>query len=197
MGEIRAANLIELQFNILANDKLQEISKEIKSEEFWEMSPEDRFYRYNKMYSLFTELTNYHSFKVFIKNEIETSDVDEIKIQGKFYKFIRHLFAHFPYFDKWDDVWISKELISWDQNRERQFIHTFLTEFVGHKPMNFRFKSDSNHEFANVTLNFPQSFNETEKIYLKDIVTEKEGVLFSRVAMNTMLKGLNNQPLSE
>jgi len=197
MGEIRAANPVELQFNRLASEKLYELSREIKTEEFWEKSPEYRFYRYNKMYSLYTEITNYKPLNSFIKEFFILNENDAIKIQGELYQFIRNLFAHFPYFDTWDEVWISKEFASWNDATKKRTIHQFLEKYVGHEPLKYRFNFNESDDYKEVTLNFHQTYNDTDRIYLKDLINEKDGVFLSIVGMNTILRELVKQPISE
>jgi hypothetical protein len=56
---------------------------------------------------------------------------------GPLFKFVRKVLAHFPIFESWDQVWISKELVNWQ--KEDLTIDRFLQKFSGHAEVKYRF----------------------------------------------------------
>ena len=114
----------------------------------------------------------------------------ESEIGGALFKFVRNMLAHFPIFEKWDDVWISKELINWQ--KEGLTIDRFLKKFSGKEVVKYRFWNQKKKKMTYVSISFPEKYN-NNKIYLKDIISEKDGVIFSFIIMH---KILNTQVLS-
>jgi len=111
----------------------------------------------------------------------------ESEISGQLFKFIRNVLIHFPIYDSWDEVWINKDLINWRSTN--QSIDRFLENFAGKSEVKYRFKEDSKPGFTYITINFPKTYD-NEKIFLKDIIKEEEGVKFSLIMM---IRVLNTQ----
>ena len=101
------------------------------------------------------------------------------------FRFIRNIIIHFPLFDQWDEVWISKALVNW--HKEGLTIDKFLKKYVGKERMGFAYKySDEDESFPTmVSINFPPKYDDKSKLYLKDFITEKEGVEFSLIVMKS------------
>jgi hypothetical protein len=114
----------------------------------------------------------------------------EAEISYSLFKFIRNILIHFPFFDSWNEIWINKELINW--HRPNQSIDKFLKNHCGKPEVEYRFKENPNPGFTYVTIHFPKEYN-NEKIYLKDIICEEEGVKFILIMM---LRVLNTQIVS-
>jgi hypothetical protein len=106
------------------------------------------------------------------------------------FKFVRNIISHFPLFNSWNEVWISKSLVNW--NKTGQSIDKFLKNNAGREPLGFAYKNDGDakEKFPTmVDINFPKKYNEKTIIYLKDIISEKEGIIFSISLMNFLVKG--------
>ena len=104
------------------------------------------------------------------------------------FKFVRNVISHFPLFDSWDQVWISRSLVNW--NKSGQSIDTFLMKHCGKKPLGFAYKDDDAPEGSFPTLvdiNFPLKYDDESKIFLKDLISEKEGIIFSIAIMMYIL----------
>jgi hypothetical protein len=108
----------------------------------------------------------------------------ESEIGGPLFKFVRNILAHFPVFDTWDEVWVSKELVNWQ--REGLTIDRFLKKYLGHDEVKYRFWEPDKKLMTYISINFPEKY-EQNKIYLKDIVAEKDGVKFSLIMMCQIL----------
>ena len=108
----------------------------------------------------------------------------ESEIGGPLFKFIRNVLAHFPLFETWDEVWISKELVNWQ--KEGLTIDRFLKKFSGHEEVKYRFWEPEKKTMTYMSIRFPKEYEEN-KIYLKNIISEKEGVKFSFIMMRQIL----------
>lgn len=97
---------------------------------------------------------------------------------------MRNVLAHFPVFETWDEVWVSKELVNWQ--REGLTIDRFLKKYSGHAEVKYRFWEPEKKRMTYVSINFPKKY-EQNKIYIKDMVAEKDGVKFSLIMMRQIL----------
>lgn len=103
------------------------------------------------------------------------------------FKFIRNVLLHFPYFDKWDDIWVKKSLITLYSNKP-QFIDRFLTKYEFREEFKYRFWEQKYKRMTYMSINFPTEYSMNKKIFLKDISTEKDGIKFSLVFMYNVLE---------
>lgn len=176
----------ELFLNLSYN-KFFDICSEIYSKDFWTRAPEFRFYKISRAFSIYSEILEHEPFKGVLIWLSKYRPPMESEISGPLFKFIRNILAHFPFYDSWDEIWISKDLVNW--RRPNQSIDKFLTEFAGNPQVEYRFMEGSTSGFTYVTIHFPKIYN-NEKIFLKDILKEEEGVKF---ALTMMIKVLNTQ----
>jgi len=109
----------------------------------------------------------------------------EAEIGSELFKFIRNVINHFPFYDRWDDVWINKSIINW--YREGQTIDKFLEKYKGHQIVKYRFWEADKKRMTYLSINFPDQYNDIVKIYLKDFLTEKEGIKFSFILMRQII----------
>lgn len=184
----------ELFLNISYN-KFYDICSEIYTSEFWAQS---KIYRLNKIsqaFSIYSEIITYEPFNGVFKWLSKYRPPMESEISSSLFKFIRNVLAHFPFFDSWDEIWISKELVNW--RYENQSIDKFLKTFCGKPFVKYRFKENKNKDFTYITINFPKEYG-NEKIFLKNIVKENEGVKFALVMMqrvlNTQIESMEIKP---
>jgi len=108
----------------------------------------------------------------------------ESEIGSKLFKFIRNIIAHFPFYDTWDEVYITKSLINWQ--RPGQFIDKFLTEYQGKFEVKYRFWEADKKRMTYLSIKFPQEYDNS-KIFLKDFLSEKEGIKFSFILMKQII----------
>ena len=198
---IELANLIHKEFNSnvvplsqaeelflnLGYNRFFDLYEEISTIPFWDKDASYRFQRVSQIFAVYAEMLQYKPFEGVLKWMSKFRPPMESEISGPLFKFIRNVLAHFPFFDQWDDVWVSKGLVNW--YKENQSIDKFLKRFCGTKNIEYRYKIRGKNDFEYLIISFPKIYDD-QKIYLKDIVNEKQGVLFS-LAM--MLKVLNTQ----
>lgn len=108
----------------------------------------------------------------------------EAEISKDLLKFIRNIFAHFPLFTFWNEVWINKELANWSKNNG--YINSFLQKYSGHEQVKYRIWISKQSKMVYIDINFPIIYDES-KIFLKDIISEKEGVIFLCYIMKKVL----------
>ena len=171
----------------LGYNKFFDICSEVYSDNFWRKSPQYRLSRISQAFSIYNELLNHEPFKGVLEWLSKYRPPMEAEIAGPLFKFIRNVLAHFPFYDAWDEIWVSKQLVNW--RHPNQSIDRFLKKFCGTKEVKYRFKEKAKKGFTYVTINFPKSYDES-KIYLKNIINEEQGIKFALVMM---IRVLNTQ----
>jgi hypothetical protein len=177
-------NKSEELFLTLGYNKFYDLFDEIMEDEFWEKEGWYRFSKISNIFSVYSELLIYEPFKYVLESIKEKRPPMESEIGGPLFKFVRNILAHFPVFDTWDEVWVSKELVNWQ--REGLTIGRFLKKYLGHDEVKYRFWEPDKKLMTYISINFPEKY-EQNKIYLKDIVAEKDGVKFSLIMMCQIL----------
>lgn len=168
----------------ISYNKFFDISEEIYSPDFWKQPPQYRFSKISQAFSIYGEILTYEPIKGVLHWMSKYRPPMEAEISGPLFKFIRNIFAHFPFYDSWDDVWISKDLVNW--RSQEQSIDKFLKKYSGSPAVKYRFKENTKSSFTFITISFPEQYN-SERIYLKDIIKEEEGVKFALVMMRKVL----------
>lgn len=181
----------ELFLNLSYN-KFLDIYTEINLHQFWENSPQFRFCKISQAFTIYSEILNHEPFKGVLLWLSKYRPPMEAEISGPLFKFIRNVLSHFPFFDTWDEIWINKSLVNW--RKSNQSIDRFLVKLTGKPEIKYRFKEKSKSEFTYITINFPKVYGE-EKIYLKDMIKEEEGIKFALIMMmrvlNTQIESIN------
>lgn len=183
MKEIRP-NAREILFLNLAYNRFYDLSEEIFENSFWS---KDQFYRLSKIrdaFCVYAELLNYEPLKWELENIEKGRPPIESEIAKDLFKFIRNVLSHFPFFQSWEEIWISSELINW--NKPEQTIDRFLKKNLQSGVVKYRFWEERAKTMTYVSINFPRQYDET-KLFLSDIISEKDGVKFSLVLMNRVL----------
>lgn len=177
-------NEAEKLFLSLAYNRFYNLFEEIMNDSFWKLDAWQRFSKVSNGFSVYAELLNYAPLKYILKTMKTKRPPMEAEIGGELFKFVRNVLAHFPLFATWDDVWINKTLINW--NREGQSIDRFLKKYQGSSEVKYRFWEEKKKQMTYLSINFPSIYSD-EKIYLKDIINEKDGVKFSFIMMRNIL----------
>jgi len=100
------------------------------------------------------------------------------------------LIAHFPFFDTWDSIHFSRDLILWEG--KSRSIDKFFKKFESHSAEKFRVWHPKAAEFSYVTIQFPASYSNNTEIWLKDILEEKTGICFStRLMLRVLLENID------
>ena len=102
-----------------------------------------------------------------------------------FKNFSQEKIIHFPFFQSWAEVWINKDIVNW--HKEGQSIDRFLTKYQGHEPIKYRLWEAKKKKMSYITVNFPTGYIEGGEVFLKDILSEKDGVKFSLTFMKRIL----------
>jgi len=178
-------NKAEIAFLELSYNRFYDIFEEVMTDEFWE---KDKWYRLSKIkdaFAVYTELLNYEPIKWVIEHIKMSRPPMEAEIGSELFKFIRNVISHFPFFESWDDIWIDKTVINW--NKQGQSIDRFLTKYSGKETVKYRFWEADKKRMTYLSINFPKTYKNGTKIYLKDILTENEGIRFSLILMQKVM----------
>jgi len=185
MEEATGPTPAEVKFLTLAYNRFYDIYEEVMVDSFYD---KDELYRYSRIkdvFAVYTELLNYEPIKRVIEHIKNARPPMEAEIGSDLFKFIRNVIAHFPFFDKWDDVWVSKSIVNW--YRDGQTIDRFLNKYKEHDEVKYRFWEGSKKRMTYLRINFPDQYDDTKKIYLKDFLSEKEGIKFSLILMKQII----------
>lgn len=185
MNEPLRPNSFEIQFLTLAYNRFYDLYEEVINDNFWDKSDWERFSKINQAYSIYSELLNYDPIKWVIEKLKTKRPPMESEIGSELFKFVRNMVSHFPFFTKWDDVWISKPIVNW--YKDGQTIDKFIKKYLGYSEVKYRFWEVDKKLMTYLTISFPKEYSYKSKIYLKDIITEKEGVKFSFILMRQII----------
>jgi len=178
-------NQSEVKFLTLAYNRFYDLYDEVMNDNFWEKDEWERFSKIKQAFSIYAELLNYEPLKWVIEKLKTARPPMESEISSELFKFVRNVVAHFPFFKSWDDVWINNSLVNW--YKEGQTIDKFLKKYEGHKEVKYRFWESSKKKMTYLTISFPNEYLDNSKVFLKDIITEKEGVKFSFILMRQIM----------
>lgn len=175
----------ELQFLTLAYNRFYDLFEEVMNDLFWEKDDWERFSKIKQAYSIYAELLNYEPIKYVIEKLKTARPPMESDIGSELFKFVRNVVSHFPFFTKWDGVWISKPIVNW--YKEGQTIDKFLRKYKGTPEIKYRFWEADKKRMTYLTVSFPSEYSDDSKIFLKNIISEKDGVKFSFILMKQII----------
>lgn len=166
----------ELLFLNLAYNKFFDLIEEIQNaQEFWKQDASYRFSKIKNLFVVYGEIIEYEPLKILLNNKRNRPGTHEI---GKeLFKFIRNYLSHFPFFEGWEEVWFQKELINW--NKPGMSMDKFLTKYEGYDPFKYRIWNEKTKTMTYISVNFPLTYSMNNKIYLKDMLSEKDGITFA------------------
>jgi hypothetical protein len=178
-------NRAEYKFLYLAYNRFYDIFDEVLQDSFWD---KDDWYRLSKIkegFCVYNELLNYEPLK-YILEKLKTSRPPmESEIANNLFRFIRNLLMHFPFFNAWDDIYITKELANWYKGG--QSIDKFLSQYEDKKQIKYRFWEQERKRMTYLNINFPKKYKHDTAKFLKKILSEKDGVKFSFILMKKVL----------
>jgi len=175
----------EVEFLTLSYNRFYDIFDEVMADNFFDNNDLYRLSRIKDAFAVYTELLNYEPIKWVIDHLKKARPPMESEIGSELFKFIRNAIAHFPFFDSWEDIWINKSIINW--YRDGQSIDKFLDKYKGHETIKYRFWEADKKRMTYLRINFPEKYDDTTKIYLKDFLTESEGIKFSFILMRKII----------
>ncbi|MCG8429607.1 MAG: hypothetical protein MJA29_00310 [Candidatus Omnitrophica bacterium] len=177
-------NKSEELFLSMGYNRFYDLFKEIVKDDFWKNKDSYRFCKVSNIFAVYSELLTYEPFKYVLEAIKQQRPPMESEIGGPLFKFIRNILIHFPLFETWNDVWVSKELVNWQ--REGHTIDSFLNKYAGQKEVKYRFWEADKKRMTYISIKFHQKYGE-DKIYLRDMITEKDGIKFSLIMMKQIL----------
>ena len=178
-------NDAEREFLTLAYSCFYDIFEEMMSDSFWE---KDDWYRLSKMksaFGIYSELLNYPPIPAVIEHIKRSRPPMEAEIASGLLRLVRNIIVHMPFFDKWDEVWINKNIVNW--YKEGQSIDRYLRKYEGHEPVKYRFWEHDKKRMTYISINYPNNYSKGESVLLKNMLTEKDGVKFSLILMKKVL----------
>lgn len=184
MNKVIHPTLDEVEFLNLSFNRFGDLFEEIMSDEFWSNPDYVRFSKAKDLFAVYTEVLKYPPMQ-WVIDANKRPNFSEVA--RDLFRFIRHVLMHFPFFEKWEDVWIKQSLVNLYSNRP-QFIHKFLTENEGKDEFKYRFWEEQHKRMTYISVSLPKDYTTGEKIFLRDIVPEKDGVKFSAIFMWDIIK---------
>lgn len=174
----------EKLFLSLGYNRFYDLFEEIMDDKFWKNDSWIRFSKVTNIFAVYSELLYYEPIK-FVLNEIKKHRPPmESEIGELLFKFIRNTLSHFPLFKSWNDVWLNRTLVNWQ--REGLSIDKFLVQYTGHEDVKYRFWEENYKKMTYISICLPKKYGEN-KIYLKDIISEKDRVKFALIMMRNIL----------
>jgi len=175
----------EVEFLTLSYNRFYDIFDEVMADNFFDNYDLYRLSRIKDAFAVYTEFLNYEPIKWVIDHLKTARPPMESEIGGELFKFISNVIAHFPFFDKWADIWINKSIVNW--YRDGQTIDKFLSKYKGHETVKYRFWEADKKKMTYLSINFPNKYDNKTKVYLKDFLTEREGIKFSFILMRQII----------
>ncbi len=186
--------------NIIPNEKEKEVLNlfynrfydlydEIVDENFFMNDAKIRFYKIREAFSIYKELLSYEPIKNYLK-WIKRGGRPPLEgiIADDLFSFVRNVLSHFPVFDTWNDVYINKNLATWTRPGT---INKFLSKCTNIKIdqkgiIKYRIWEKSKQKMTYIEVVLPEEYNKNN-IYLKDIISEKDGIKFCISLMRQVL----------
>ncbi|MGO1369272.1 hypothetical protein [Senegalia sp. (in: firmicutes)] len=170
-------------------NRFYDLYEEIVNEDFMNQEARIRFYKLREAFSIYKELLSYEPIKEYISFMKKGGrPYFEGLIADDLFSFIRNLSSHFPIFDKWDDMYINKNLATWDRVGQ---IDKFLNKSIkakidGKGTIKYRLWEEKKKKMTYLSINLPEEYSD-KKIYLKDIISEEMGAKFCMALMRSIL----------
>jgi len=174
----------EVEFLNLSFDRFLDLFEQIMSDEFWGKPDYLRFSKTKDLFAVYSEVLKYPPMQWVIETNKRPNFSD---IGRDLFKFVRHILMHFPFFERWNDVWIKQSLVNLHSSRP-QFIHKFLTENEGKGQLKYRFWEEKPRRMTYISVSLPNDYTAGAKVFLRDIIPEKEGVKFSAIFMWNIMR---------
>jgi len=179
-------NKAEKEFLSLAYNRFYDLFDEVMADLFWERDGWYRFCKIKDAFAIYNELLNYEPIKWVIDWMKKGGRPPmEGEIGSDLFRFVRNLILHFPFFENWDSVWVNKFIVNW--NEDGQSIDQFLEKYKGREEVKYRFWEGHKKRMTYLSIKFPAQYKNTNKIFLKDVISEKEGIKFSMILMRKIL----------
>ena len=122
--------------------------------------------------SLITELlSNKETKQIFIEKSNESTvngENNDVKIE--FFEAIRNILIHFPFFKSWNEVFICKEMLKWNREKDGEIIKFFNKN----KNKNIKYtiftKQDGQWKEKHIVNVYIPELPDSERLYIKDVI---------------------------
>ena len=178
-------NKTEIEFLTLAYNRFYDLYDEVMKDNFWEKDEWERFSKIKQAFAIYSELLNYEPLKHVIEQLKTARPPMESEIGSELFKFVRNVVSHFPFFNSWNSVWIKQSIVNW--YKKGLTIDKFLIKYEGHEKVKYRFWEEKKKQMTYLSICFPSKYTNDSKIYLKEMISEKEGVKFSFILMRQIM----------
>ena len=177
-------------------NRFYDLYEEISHNDFFNNTGSYRFYKIREIFSVYKELLGYEPIKFYIEVIKRTRPPLEGIIVSDLFSFIRNLLLHFPIFNNWNDVYISKNLATWNKAGT---IHRFLEKSSKIKiddkgTIHYRIWEKSKKLITDISISFPEEYGDNNSIFLIDLVSEQEGI---KLCLSFMKQILDSQIVSD
>ncbi|MES2619258.1 MAG: hypothetical protein V4615_00280 [Bacteroidota bacterium] len=195
-SEIRPNEKEQLALSLFYN-RFFDLYDELCKEEFFNEKPEHRFYKIREIFSVYKELLGYEPIQYYVKYiknggrpPLEGFIIDDL------FSFVRNLLLHFPIFDDWDSVYINKHLATWNKSGtiDKFTSKSSQIKIDGKGIVKYRIFEKSKNLMTYIQICLPEVYDDQNKIFLKDIISEKEGI---KLCISFMKQILDTQIDSE
>lgn len=182
----------ELEVLGLFYNRFYDLYDEIIDDSFFLKDEKTRFYLIRDAFSIYKELLNYEPIKLYLKwARMGGRPPLESMIADDLFSFIRNVLSHLPVYETWNDVYINSNLATWTRPGT---IDKFLKKCTrikidGKSVVNYRIWEKSKNQMTYIKIRLPDKY-ENNRIYLSEIISEKDGIKF---CLSLMKKVLNSQ----
>ena len=182
-------------------EKFYDLYDEIVSDSFMKNKSNYRFQKVANLFAIYKELLGYELVKDYLKwiKDGGRPIFDGIISDGLF-SCIRNIFAHFPVFTYWNEVYIDKDLATWNKNSSiDQFLRNCDRVKVDGKPLvKYRIWQYETRKMTYFEVNLDNKYKQGEKVFLRDIIPEDAGVKFCAEMMKRVVDiAIENPPESK
>jgi hypothetical protein len=185
----------EYNFLELAYARFEKIWQIYTKGDFYAQSAEYRFFCLKDAFSIYSEVITYQPLRDYLcgleiakNNHWNILNVDLPKV-------VRNIILHFPFFTKWEDVYINKALATW--NNLNSTIDKFFEKHKGAESIIINAETEMDPSYE-IRIHFPAQYNYITNIYLKDIINEETGIdLFLTLMKTAMFSQLESLKKSQ
>lgn len=170
-------------------NRFYDLYDEISNDLFFTLEANERFFKIKEVFSIYKELLGYEPIKTFLEY-IKKGGRPPLEgiIAEDLFSFVRNLLLHYPIFETWNDVYITKDLSTWNK---KGTIHKFLLKCTsiqidGKGVIKYRIWSNKRKRMIYISINLPEKYTK-KRIYLKDIISEQDGIKFCIALMKQIL----------
>ena len=189
MKNVDAKEYMRLQLATNIRDKFRNIY-----EVLYDLDSEEKFNILKELASLISEfLSDDDTNKKFIElannsRVLENSNNNEIKVEV--FEIIRNILIHFPIFKKWDDVFLTKDLLKWNNPKGNTILRFFESNINKEIDYIIYTKKDDvfgpTHPIKMKIL----PLSDSEPVFLKNMISENE-VIWTFALIDYYLNHMN------